>query len=278
MEVHLAIPPQDLLMVLDASQAKPKRTGAVICSTTHVTPALAPATTKSVPAASPPPRVTRAASKKITTILFSPSIRTPSISSEVERPRNMESIQAILSLFGSTFFIPFLSLAAPSFPKEIPIITSSLVIADSRKEDTSSSPVPCPLSLSSSSPCSLDLLVAKTIETVRDTSSSSPIPMQPSLPHIRALSAPTMSTEEVDIFEARLASLFYMPPTTPTASNETESLVLASSLLKIFESSSSTSRTSLPSLDLDSCLELLTFFSRIPFEALQRPIIKNGFL
>ena len=34
----------------------------------------------------------------------------------------------------------------------------------------------------------------------------------------------------------------------------------------------------MPSLDLESCLELLTFFSRIPFEALQRPIIKNGFL
>ena len=69
-----------------------------------------------------------------------------------------------------------------------------------------------------------------------------------------------------------------MPSTIPTASNETELLVLVDSLLEIFERSSSTSSTSVPLLALDSCLELLTFYSRIPFEAFQRPIIKNGFL
>ncbi|XP_028107650.1 uncharacterized protein LOC114306577 [Camellia sinensis] len=166
-------------------------------------------------------------------------------------PLSVELIQAILPLpdstlffrqnipislsFGLTPYIPLLTfnsakfilltiLATPSPPEEIPVITSSQVIADSLREDTGSSPILCPPSLSNFSPSCLDLLVSRTMETARDISSSSPIPMQPSLPSTRALSAPPMSMEEMDIFEARLASLFDMPSTTPTASNETKPL------------------------------------------------------
>ena len=60
----MAIPPQDLLMVLDVPQAKSKGTGVVTFSTVYATPALTPATTKSAPAASLLPRVIRAALKK----------------------------------------------------------------------------------------------------------------------------------------------------------------------------------------------------------------------
>ena len=88
-----------------------------------------------------------------------------------------------------------------------------------------------------------------------------------------------MSRDEVDIFEGRLASLFDIPSTTPTSTAEAEPLALADSLLEIFKSSpSSSNKPFAPSVDLDTCLQLLTSFSRIPFEALQRPIIRNGFL
>ena len=60
---------------------------------------------------------------------------------------------------------------------------------------------------------------------------------------------------------------------------EAEPLALADSLLEIFKNSpSSSNKPFAPSVDLDTCLQLLTSFSRIPFEALQRPIIRNGFL
>ena len=58
--------------------------------------------------------------------------------------------------------------------------------------------------------------------------------MQFFVPSTKALSAPFMSTDEVDIFEARLASLFDIPSTSPMANDETEPLVLADSLLEIF--------------------------------------------
>ncbi|XP_028105937.1 histone H3.v1-like, partial [Camellia sinensis] len=93
------------------------------------------------------------------------------------------------------------------------------------------------------------------------------------------LSAPLMSNDEVDVFEARLASLFDIPSTSPAFDKEAEPLVLADSLLEIFESfSSSSSKPSVPLIDSDTCLELLNSFLRILFEALQRPIIRNGFL
>ncbi|GMP92814.1 hypothetical protein CsSME_00042896 [Camellia sinensis var. sinensis] len=247
-------------------------------------------------------------SETTTVTLPCSSIKTPSVSSEVERLHNVWPIQAILPLPGPIFSIPFLrpsipaslsfgltpyfphlsfnftqfafplSLAVPSSSEEIPAITSAPVMADSHREDTSSSPIPCPLSLPTSSPSSLDLLVAKTMETARNTLPPSPVHMQPFLPPTIVLSAPSMSTDEVDIFQARLASLFDMPSTIPPANNNNKPLVLADSLLKFFDSSPSIGRTFLPTLDLDSYLELLTSFSRIPFEALQRPIIKNGFL
>ena len=67
MEIYLAISPQDLLMVLDV--AKPKGAGIVTSSTVSVA---VHATTQTTPAASTPPRVTRAASKKgICPCLFS---------------------------------------------------------------------------------------------------------------------------------------------------------------------------------------------------------------
>ncbi|GMP59716.1 hypothetical protein CsSME_00022881 [Camellia sinensis var. sinensis] len=263
-------------------------------------------------------------SETATSILPPPLIRISSVLSKVQRlleallkrrkeintkvPLSVEPIQTILSLPGSTLFIPFLRqnnpvslsfsltsylphltftsaqftlptiLAAPSLHEEIPVITSSPVIVDTPREDTGSSPIFCPPSLSSSSPSSLDLLVARTVDTTRDISSSSPIPIQPSLPFSRDFSTPPMSVEEMDIFEARLASLFDISPTIPTTNNETEPLILADSFLEIFESSSTINKASLPPLDLGTCLELLALFSRIPFEALQRPIIKNGFL
>ncbi|XP_028074388.1 uncharacterized protein LOC114276767 [Camellia sinensis] len=190
---------------------------------------------------------------------------------------------------GLTPYLPYLSfdfsqfsslssLTFPSPPKETPATTSSLMVADSSIEGTSSSPIHGLLPLPSSSPSSLDLLVARTIETAEDAPPISPIPMQSFVPSTKALSTPFMSMDEVNIFEVRLASLFDVPSTSPMANDETEPLVVADSLLEIFESSSTSSKTSLPLIDLDSYLELLTSFSRIPFEALQRPIIRNGFL
>ncbi|THF94046.1 hypothetical protein TEA_012121 [Camellia sinensis var. sinensis] len=114
---------------------------------------------------------------------------------------------------------------------------------------------------------------------IKDAPSVSPIPMQPFASSTTTLSMPLMSRDEVDIFEGRLASLFDIPSTSPTSTAEAEPLALANSLLEIFESSpSSSSKPFVPSVDLDTCLQLLTSFSRIPFEALQRPIIRNGFL
>ncbi|XP_028073293.1 uncharacterized protein LOC114275449 [Camellia sinensis] len=152
------------------------------------------------------------------------------------------------------------------------------MVVHSPIEGAGSSPIHSLLSLPSSSPSSLDLLVARTIETAEDAPPISPIPMQSSVPSTTALFAPLMSTDEVDIFEARLASLCDMPSTSSIANDEAEPLVLADSLLEIFQSPSSSSKPSTPLIDLDNCLELLTSFSRIPFEALERPIIRNGFL
>lgn len=178
--------------------------------------------------------------------------------------------------FISSHFTPPIVLAAPLSPERIPVVTSSLMIIGSHKEVTNGSPISSPPP--SFSPSSLDLLVAKTIDTVRDSSIPSPILMQPCFPSTNDSSTLLMSEEEIDIFEARLASLFDMPSSTQSASSEAKPLVLIDSLLEIFESSSAVSRVSLPPVDLGVCLELLTSFSRIPFEALQRPIIKNGFL
>ncbi|XP_028092099.1 histone H3.v1-like [Camellia sinensis] len=136
------------------------------------------------------------------------------------------------------------NLTFPSSPKETPITTPSMMVADSSIEGTSSSPSHALSPLPSSSPFSLDLLVTRTMETAEDAPPISPIPMQSFVPSTKALSAPFMSTDEVDIFDARLASLFDMPSTSPMASDETEPLVLADSLLEIFESSSSSSKPS----------------------------------
>ena len=150
---------------------------------------------------------------------------------------------------------------------------------DSSTEGAGSSPIHGSLPVPTSSPSSLDSLVAKTIEAAKDAPSISPIPMQSPVSSTTTFSMPFMSRDEVDIFEGRLASLFDIPSTSPTFSAEAEPLILADSLLEIFESlPSSSSKPSIPLIDLDVCLELLTSFSRIPFEALQRPIIRNGFL
>lgn len=87
-----------------------------------------------------------------------------------------------------------------------------------------------------------------------------------------------MLEEEMDIFEAWLASLFDIPSPAEATSSEAEPLVLADSLLEIMESSSTGREVSLPQVDLGTYLDLLKSFLRIPFEALQKPIIKNGFL
>ena len=122
------------------------------------------------------------------------------------------SIPASLS-FGLTPYLPHLSfdftqfdsLSSPASPpplppKEIPVVTSSLMVADSYLESTGSSLIHHPLSLPSSSPSSLDQLVAKTIETAKDTPHSSPITMQIFPPSIRAFSVPYKSMDKVDIF------------------------------------------------------------------------------
>ncbi|XP_028098862.1 mucin-5AC-like [Camellia sinensis] len=264
MEVYLAIAPQGLLMVLDVPQSKPKGAGVATSSTALTTSVPVPATTQSTPAASTPPRVTRAASKKATTTETVLPIRTTSVSVEVEQTQDVENIQIILPLPGPIFFIPFLrssipaslsfgltpylpylsfdlsqfnslsSLALSSPPKEVPAITFSSVVVDSPIEGAGSSPTRSLLPLPSSSPSSLDLLVARTIETTEDAPPISPVPMQSFVPSTKALSAPFMSTDEVDIFEARLASLFDLPSTSLMATDETEQLVLADSLLEIF--------------------------------------------
>ena len=64
MEVYLAIAPQDLLMVLDVPQSKPKGAGVATSFIVLTTSVPVPATTQSTFAASTLPRVTRAASKK----------------------------------------------------------------------------------------------------------------------------------------------------------------------------------------------------------------------
>ena len=116
-------------------------------------------------------------------------------------------------------------------------------------------------------------------ETIKDAPPISHVAMQSSVSPMATLSAPLMSTDEIDVFEARLASLFDITSTSPTFDEEAEPLVLADSLLEIFDSfPSSSSQPPVPLIDLDTCLDLLISFSRIPFEALQRPIIKNGFL
>ncbi|CAL5396959.1 unnamed protein product [Camellia sinensis] len=206
-------------------------------------------------------------SETATSILPPPLIRISSVLSKVQR-----LLEALLKRRKE------INTKVPLSVEPIQTILSLPVIVDTPREDTGSSPIFCPPSLSSSSPSSLDLLVARTVDTTRDISSSSPIPIQPSLPFSRDFSTPPMSVEEMDIFEARLASLFDISPTIPTTNNETEPLILADSFLEIFESSSTINKASLPPLDLGTCLELLALFSRIPFEALQRPIIKNGFL
>lgn len=171
------------------------------------------------------------------------------------------------------------SLAPPPPSKEIPIATPSLMAVDSPIKGASSSPTRDLSPLPSSSPSSLDSLVARTMETAKDASPISHIPMQSSVSSTTTLYVPLMSNDEVDVFKARLASLFDIPSTSPAFDEEAEPLVLADSLLEIFESFfSSSSKPSVPLIDLDTCLELLNSFSRTPFEALQRLIIRNGFL
>ncbi|XP_028102537.1 mucin-2-like [Camellia sinensis] len=245
MEVHLAIPPQDLLVGLDLpSQAKPKGIGLITSSITPAIPTPTPVATKTTPAASlPPPRVTRAVSKRVTVTSLPPPLTMASFAlSEIERPLEatlkrrkkintevpltVEPIQTVLPLPSSTLSIPFLRqgisislcpgltpylphltltsaqftpstiLVAPSSLEKAPVVTSA-VIAGASKEDTSSLSISYPPPPSSSSPFSFDLLVARTINTARDTSTPSPTPMQPPLPN---LSVPSMSVEEMDIF------------------------------------------------------------------------------
>ena len=95
------------------------------------------------------------------------------------------------------------------------------------------------------------------METIKDAPPISPIPMHSSVSPMATSSEPLMSNDEIDVFEARLASLFDITSTSPTFDEEAEPLVLADSLLEIFDSfPSSSSQPSVPLIDLDTCLDL----------------------
>ncbi|XP_028075615.1 uncharacterized protein LOC114277862 [Camellia sinensis] len=199
MEVYLAIPPQDLLMVLDVP--KPKGAGIVTSSTALTTQIPVLATPQSAPTAPTPSRITPASSRKATTTDSILSMGTPSVSVEVDHLQNVRTIQIILPFPKPAFDLPHLTFDPPQFgslsnlallpsPKEIPTATPSLMAVDSPIKGTGSSPIHGLLPLPTSSPSSLDLLVARTIETVEDAPPISPIPMQSSVPSITALSAP----------------------------------------------------------------------------------------
>ncbi|KAF5931547.1 hypothetical protein HYC85_027718 [Camellia sinensis] len=253
--------------------------------------------------------ISTSSSGTTTTTALTFPMRPSSISVEVDQMQNVRVVRIVLplpkpifdvsslspsipaSLFlGLQPYLPFLARDLPqsTFPLSLalfPSFTETLTAApfpvavDSSTEDTGSPSIHGSSPIPTSSPSSLDLLVAKTIEAAKDAPSVSPIPMQPFASSTTTLSMPFMSRDEVDIFEGRLASLFDIPSTSPTSTVEAEPLVLVDSLLKIFKSSPSFSNKPFaPSVDLDTCLQLLTSFSRIPFEALQRPIIRNGFL
>ncbi|XP_028066042.1 uncharacterized protein LOC114268989 isoform X1 [Camellia sinensis] len=216
--------------------------------------------------------------QRVKTIQIALPLPKPILDTSLPRP----SIPASLFL-GLEPYLPFLTLDLPQFVSSIftlpPTATSSRMVVDSSLGDTDNFPIHDSSPMPTFSPSSLDLLVAKTIEAAKDAPSVSPIPMQPFVSSTTTLSMPFMSRDEVDIFEERLASLFDIPSTSPTSTTEAEPLALANSLLEIFESSpSSRNKPFVPLVDLDTCLQLLTSFSRIPFEALQRPIIRNGFL
>ena len=236
-------------------------------------------------------------------------MRPSSISVEFDQMQNVRVVRVVLPLQKPIFVIssldssipaspflglrPYLPFLARNLPQSIfpsslalspsfvenPTATPFPMAVDSSTEDTGSPSIHGSSPMPTSSPSSLDLLVAKTIEAAKDAPSVSPIPMQPFVSSTTTLSMPFMSRDEVDIFEGRLASLFDIPSTSPTSTAEAEPLALVDSLLEIFKSSpSSSNKPFAPSVDLDTCLQLLTSFSRIPFEALQRPIIRNGFL
>ncbi|XP_028099890.1 uncharacterized protein LOC114299370 [Camellia sinensis] len=253
--------------------------------------------------------ISTSASGTTTTTALTFPMRPSSISVEVDQMQNVRVVRIVLPLPKPIFDVPSLSPSIPAslllglkpylpflardlpqstFPSSLalfPSFTETPTAAqfpgavDSSTEDIGSSSIHGSSPMPTSSPSSLDLLVAKTIEAAKDAPSVSPIPMQPFVSSTTTLSMPFMSRDEVDIFEGRLASLFDIPSTSPTSTAEAEPLALADSLLEIFKSSpSSSNKPFAPSVDLDTCLQLLTSFSRIPFEALQRPIIRNGFL
>ncbi|XP_028084014.1 histone H3.v1-like [Camellia sinensis] len=163
-------------------------------------------------------------------------MRTPSISVEVDQLQNVRTIQIILPLPKPAFDVPSLR---PSIPKFL-----SFGLTPYLPHMTFDPPQFGSLSNLALPPSSKEI----------PTAISS---LMSSVPSTTALSAPLMSTDEVDIFEARLASLFDIPSTSPIANDEAELLVLANSLLEILESSSSSSsKPSEPLMDLETCLEL----------------------
>ncbi|XP_028074374.1 uncharacterized protein LOC114276761 [Camellia sinensis] len=224
-EVHLAIPPQDLLVGLGLlSQAQPKGTGLITPFTAPATTTPTPATTENASSASPPPsRVIKAGSKKAAKVVENEQSKELIVFQRSEKRRQQlvlknevaaaEALQKETARRQQTTehyalrSSPIINtttsetvLAAPSPPEEVPVITSSSVIVDTPGEDTSSPPILCPPSPSSFSPSSLNLLVARTIDIAKDTSTSSPIHMQPSLASTRDLFAHPMSMEKMGIF------------------------------------------------------------------------------
>ncbi|XP_028084311.1 flocculation protein FLO11-like [Camellia sinensis] len=215
--------------------------------------------------------ISTSASGTTTTTALTFPIRPSSISVEVDQMQNVRVVRIILPLPKPIFDVPSLSPSIPASPflglkpylpflardlpqstfpsshallssfTETPTAAPFLVAVDSSTEDTGSSSIHGSSPMPTSSSSSLDLLVAKTIETAKDAPSVSPIPMQPFVSSTTTLSMPFMSRDEVDIFEGRLASLFDTPSTSPTSTAEAEPLALADSLLEIFESSPSSS-------------------------------------